>query len=152
MACVLQYISANRKWGELVIGILLLTHEDFGAAMIKSAELIAGTAERCESLGLHRGEDIGAFSIKVKAAIERLDAGQGVLVFSDLFGASPYNAAALASQQIESRFNCISGLNLAMLLLAMTMRASCDLEGLARECMDGGRDSIKELFLEMRKI
>ena len=39
-----------------MIGILLLTHENFGAAMLKSAELIVGGLEQVRAIGLNRGE------------------------------------------------------------------------------------------------
>ncbi len=135
--------------GDKMIGILLLTHEDFGAGMIKSAELIVGNVQHTLSLGLHRGDDIATFKLKVQTAIMELDEGGGVLVFVDLFGASPYNATAMASQNIKPKFRCITGLSFPMLLEALTMRGNYELVELTTHCMQVGVDGVKELFSEM---
>jgi len=136
-----------------MIGILLLTHEDFGKAMLKSAELIVGDLEGAVSVGLHRGDDIMAFSDRVAQAIDTLGREKdGVLVFVDLFGASPYNAAAMASQNTKAKFRCITGLSFPMLLEALTMRDGFSLDELALDCMKIGRESVKELFQELEKV
>ncbi|TCS79970.1 PTS sugar transporter subunit IIA [Pectinatus cerevisiiphilus] len=132
-----------------MVAVLLLTHEDFGKAMLKSAELVLGSVERVKTLGLHRGDDITEFCGKVKKEIEELNQNDGVLVFADLFGASPYNAAAIASSNVEAPYKCITGLSFPMLLEAITMRNSYDLEELTKHCMQSGKDGIKELFAEL---
>lgn len=136
-----------------MIGILVLTHEDFGGAMLQSAELIAGDLDRCQAVGLYRGDDIAAFGGKVKQAIEAMDDGDGVLVFADLFGASPYNATALASAELKRPFKCVAGFSFPMLLEAMTARRTrgLGLDELARQCMLAGREGIRELFSEMNE-
>ena len=135
-----------------MIGILLLTHENFGAAMLKSAELIVGGLEQVRAIGLNRGDDITVFSERVRDAIESMDTGDGVLVFVDLFGASPYNATALVSTGIEQKFRCVAGISFPMVLEALTMRESCPLNELTDNCMNAGKDGIKELFSEMNDL
>lgn len=134
-----------------MIGILLLTHENFGAAMLKSAELIMGRQEQCLAIGLNRGDDMGSFCEKVKEAIQCLDNGKGVLVFADLFGASPYNATAITSTAVENHFRCVTGFGLPMVLEALNMRGSCQLDELAIRCMEAGWSGVKELFEEIKK-
>lgn len=135
-----------------MIAVLLLTHEDFGAAMLKSAELIVGDVPKALSLGLNRGDDIAAFCERVQQLMQELDDGDGVLAFVDLFGASPYNAMAMASARIETKFRCISGLSFPMLLEALTMRGSYTLEELAAHCMNAGKTGVKELFAEIGSV
>ncbi|CUH97614.1 hypothetical protein P22_3746 [Propionispora sp. 2/2-37] len=135
-----------------MIGILLLTHEDFGAAMLKSASLIVGEVPGTLSVGLNRGDDIAMFCDLVQQTIEKIDEGDGVLVFVDLFGASPYNAMAMASARVKNKFRCISGLSFPMLLEALTMRASYNLDDLAVHCMNSGAEGVKELIAEMGRM
>jgi mannose PTS system EIIA component len=135
-----------------MISILLLTHEDFGKAMLKSAELIVGEFKQVVSIGLHRGDDITAFSQHIGETIENMGQEDGVLVFVDLFGASPYNATALASQNTKTTFRCITGLNFPMLIEAITMRKTLDLDALTDNCMETGKASVKELFGELKKL
>ncbi|MBB5335798.1 PTS sugar transporter subunit IIA [Pectinatus brassicae] len=140
------------KGDEKMIGILLLTHEDFGKAMLKSAELVLGSIENVKTLGLHRGDDIELFCDRVKKEIEALNQDDGVLVFADLFGASPYNAAAVASSKITVPYKCITGLSFPMLLEAITTRNGSDLDTLTKSCMIAGMMGIKELFEELSKV
>lgn len=133
-----------------MIGILLLTHEDFGSAMIKSSNLIVGEAKKLAAVGLNRGDDILDFRTRVKNKMIELDDGNGVLVFVDLFGASPYNTTAIISKDCEVEYKCISGLSFPMLLEALMMRDIHELFTLADICMQAGKNGIKELFTEMK--
>lgn len=148
-----MYIGVNEgERGGSMIGILLLTHENFGAAILKSAELIVGEPKQAQAIGLNRGDDIAAFSGKVKTAIQRLDGGDGVLVFVDLFGASPYNATALASANLQTKFRCIAGFSFPMVLEALTMRENSLLDELTAHCMAAGQNGMKELFEEIGRL
>ena len=134
-----------------MIGILVITHGNFAAEILKTAELIVGEQENALSLGLHYGDSIEEFSIKVRDTIVSLDNGEGVLVFVDLFGASPYNAAAFSASKIkDTKFRCITGVNLSMLLEALTTRDGCRLDDLTASCITSGSQGIKELFNEIK--
>ncbi|MBV4426151.1 PTS sugar transporter subunit IIA [Clostridium tyrobutyricum] len=134
-----------------MIGILVITHGDFAAEILKTAELIIGKQKRVISLGLHYGDSIEEFCVKVKDTIESLDEGQGVLVFADLFGASPYNSAAFSANKVKnSKFKCITGVNLPMLLEALTTRDGSNLDDLTESCIKSGNEGIKELFNQIK--
>jgi PTS system mannose-specific IIA component len=132
-----------------MIGILVVTHENFGEAALKTAQLILGKQENTLALGCYRGDSIEAFCEKVNAAIQTLDTGKGVLVFADLFGASPYNITAKASSTMSSKFRCIAGFSLPMIIEAFSMRDVYGLDELTDICMETGLKGIKELFKEI---
>lgn len=133
-----------------MIGMLLVTHGKFSEEILKSAELIVGKQEKILTLGLQHGDSIEELGDKVKESIKLLESGQGVLVLVDLFGGSPYNVVALNSNKIgNAKIRCISGVNLPMLLEAITMRESYELDDLTEHCMEGGAIGIKELFQEI---
>ena len=136
-----------------MIGVLVLTHGDFAQGLLSSVALIVGKPEKCESYGLYHGDDIEAFKEKVLGSINGLDDGDGVVVFSDLYCASPYNAAAISSKYLnESNYRSISGVNLPMLIEAISMRESMSLEELTNHIMKIGVDGIKEFFQEIKKV
>lgn len=133
-----------------MIGMLLVTHGKFSEEILKSAELIVGKQDKILTLGLQHGDSIEELGDKVKESIKLLESGQGVLVLVDLFGGSPYNVVALNSNKIgNAKIRCISGVNLPMLLEAITMRESYELDDLTEHCMEGGAIGIKELFQEI---
>src|ERR1700694_2910301 len=100
-----------------MIGILLLTHGDFAKGLLSSVELIMGKPEKFKCYGLYHGDSIEKFQENVLNSIKELDEGQGVLVVSDLYCASPYNAAAMGSKYLnENNYRSVSGVNLPMLV------------------------------------
>lgn len=133
-----------------MVGILVITHGDLARGFQDSVELIAGEYENFVTRGLYSGDNIDEFSEKVLEDIINLDKGKGVLVFSDLFCASPYNAAALNSKKLtEHKYRLVSGVSLPMLLEAITKREDMDLDELTRHAMDCGKQGIKEFFMEI---
>jgi len=68
-----------------------------------------------------------------------VDNGKGVLVLTDIFGASPAN---LAGKLLEpGRIECLTGVNLPMLLRALTYREK-GMDILLQRARDGGRDGV----------
>ncbi|MBW6411447.1 PTS sugar transporter subunit IIA [Clostridium weizhouense] len=136
-----------------MVGILLVTHGKFSEEILKSAELIVGKQEKILTLGLQHGDSVEMLGYKVKESIETLEDGDGVLVLVDLMGGSPYNVVALNSGKLlDIKFRCITGINLPMLLEAITMREIYELDDLANHCIETGLTGIKELFKEMKLL
>lgn len=115
------------------VGLLLVTHGRIGAAMLDEAREILGealdnvcvlTAAQCTSRqAMHE-------------AIAKADHGDGVLVITDLGGASPANTALKAAN--GHRVAVVTGLNLPMLIRAWNYRQK-DLDDLARCTVEGAR-------------
>jgi PTS system ascorbate-specific IIA component len=100
----------------MAVGILLLTHEGIGTAMKQVAErLLAPAPLRIEVFEVpFDGEPDGLLPL-ASAALRRADSGDGVLVLTDLYGASPANIGTRLSK-LGSRVRRVSALNLPMLL------------------------------------
>lgn len=126
-----------------MIGILLVTHGNFGTELIKSAELIIGQQANVKSLSLHHGDDVDKLKSDVRKAIMEMDEGQGVLVLTDLFGGSPANACAANMKDLN--FESLTGVNLPMLLEAMCSRKNNDLAKTAELCCMAGLEGIKDI-------
>jgi PTS system ascorbate-specific IIA component len=67
--------------------------------------------------------------------IKRLDTGSGVMIFSDIYGASPCNLAGRLLK--PGRVEGIAGVNLPMLVRALTYRTR-DLETMVKRAVSGG--------------
>lgn len=133
-------------------GILLISHGMMAEGMKDSVTLIMGVADGLETASLVAGQDFDAFKAGVVSKIETLDEGDGVLVFVDLFGASPYNAAmfsvpALAEQGHAIRI--ITGMNLPMVMESFALRDTMPLEQLAQSIVASGRETITDPVSEM---
>ncbi|MGD2128408.1 MAG: PTS sugar transporter subunit IIA [Lysobacterales bacterium] len=123
------------------VGIVLVTHGSTGSDLIESAEFILG--QRMESVRVvpfNQSESHCAGIGEVREAIESAGDGDGVLVLTDLFGASPCN---LVADQLEHyQAVMVTGLNLAMLMSVWNYRDQ-PLGALARKAVDSGRRSMK---------
>ena len=135
-----------------MIGILVVTHGKFAHEIVKSGELIIGPQCDYKTLGLLQGDSIDKFKGDVEKAIKTLNHGDGVLVFVDFYGGSPFNAAALGMHKLSNDINleCIIGVNLPMILEAFLSRESYNLQDLKKYCLEIGVDSIKDLKEEMK--
>lgn len=134
-----------------MIGILVVTHGSFGRELIKSTEVIIGHQENTYALGLNEGDGIDEFKEKVAEEIKKLDGGDGVLVFADLFGGSPFNVTAINISNNEKGmgFECVTGVNSPMLIDAFTMRNSLKIAELKNQCMESGKLGIKDMRSEI---
>lgn len=99
------------------VGILLLTHPGVGSSLLHTATRILGEtvlATRC--LEVPAGSDVQAAVSTATGLLEHLDDGDGVLILTDIYGATPSNiACALHSR---GGISVVSGLNLPMLIRA----------------------------------
>lgn len=137
-----------------MIGILVVTHGDFGKQLVKSAELILGSQSHYETLGLFHGDNIDQFGQRIMEKIKSLDDGDGVLAFVDLYGGSPFNAITLNFKKLTAKYKlqCITGVNLPMILEAFSSRQFCQIEELKKCCLDVGKKGIKDITEQLNSI
>jgi len=132
-----------------MINILVVTHGNFGNELIKSAEMIAGKQENIEALGLFVEDDFDMFKSKVKNKIKELENEEGVLVLTDMFGGTPSNASFANLNNLD--FECVTGLNLPMMLEVLINRDIKTLKELVNIAVDVKKNSIfnlREIVLE----
>lgn len=136
-----------------MVGILIATHGEFAAGILNAAELIIGKQEKCKVLSLYHGDDITGFGESICNGVMELDDGEGVLILTDLFSASPANQVVLNYPQLrEYKFKAITGVNLPMLLEAIGKRmVKENLDSIAEAAILSGRNGIKDLIDELRR-
>ena len=101
------------------VGVLLITHESIGSALIAVAtQLMTVLPLRMEALEVSFEGDPEKLLPQASAAMRRVDDGDGVLVLTDLYGATPSNLAARLAR-LGTPVRRVSGLNLPMLLRVM---------------------------------
>ncbi|HQD08004.1 MAG TPA: PTS sugar transporter subunit IIA [Coprothermobacter proteolyticus] len=127
--------------------MLIVTHGRLGEGLLDAMQMIAGPQEKVDFVSLKEGDSIDELKERILSAVKMLDDGSGVLVFVDMFGASPSNAAAyLLNENVE----VITGVNLPMLLEIVSFRESSSLQELSANAMTAGVESIKNLTQLLR--
>ena len=123
-----------------MIGILLVSHGAFGESLIHCASHVLGKRPLyVRQLGVTVHDDPDEILPTAEDLIRFLDQGQGVLVMTDIFGATPSNIAMrlLKPGQVEG----IAGVNLPMLIRALTYRDE-PLEAVVAKALSGGSEGV----------
>lgn len=123
----------------MAVGILLITHQGIGAPLIAVAtQLLRQLPLRAEAFEVPFDGDPDALLPQASAALRRVDGGDGVLVLTDLYGATPSNLAAKAAR-LGTPVRRVSGLSLPMLLRVMNY-ADLELDELPAIAAAGARN------------
>tara|TARA_B100000029_G_C17597020_1_gene964523 strand:+ start:737 stop:1147 length:411 start_codon:yes stop_codon:yes gene_type:complete len=122
------------------VGLLLLTHNDIGAQLLLAAKSVYGSIPtRVEILSVDQYDNPADVTNLAKQYIKVLDEGKGVLVLTDVYGATPNNIANNFSKNIN--VSIVSGINLPMLLNVFNY-PNCSLKEMTKKAIDGGIKSI----------
>ena len=79
----------------MAVGILLITHKGIGTALVAVAtRLLDVLPLRVEALEVPFDGDPDVLLPQASAALRKVDGGDGVLLLTDLYGATPSNLAA----------------------------------------------------------
>jgi mannose PTS system EIIA component len=125
----------------MAVGILLLAHEGAAAHYAPLVRrLIGREALRIEHFELAFDLPLDAALPLASAALRRADSGDGVLILTDLYGASPSNLAARLAQ-LGTPARRVAGLSLPMLLRVCNY-ADQPLDELALTAVSGGKTGV----------
>ena len=129
------------------LGVVVVTHGQLATELVNSAEMIVGDLPHFAAVSIGWHDDVDRAREEIGRAIERVqastgppgDAPAGVLVLSDMFGGTPAN---LAVTFVSPHVEVITGVNLPMLIKLARPQPDTDLQALAREMRDHGRNAI----------
>ncbi len=123
-----------------MIGVLLISHGAIGETLLASAEAILGAKQaRVATLGVSRSDDPDKVLARARQLAAQLDDGAGLLVLTDMFGATPCNVAArlLADGRVEG----VSGVSLPMLVRVLSARNG-SLPAAVQRALSGGAEGV----------
>ncbi len=124
-----------------MIGILVVTHAGLGSSLIETAEFIFGKQlDNIASVSINIQEDPERLRKKIKSGISKVRTDTGVIILTDMFGGTPSNLSYSFLE--EGRVEVISGVNLPILLKAITARKKMDMGQLTDSLVEHGKKSI----------
>ena len=125
----------------MAVGVLLITHPGIGPSLLAVATALLRTLPlRTEAFEVPFDGDPEALLPQASAALRRVDGGEGVLVLTDVYGASPSNLAARLAR-LGTPLRRVSALNLPMLLRVMNY-AELGLDELPAVAAAGARNGV----------
>jgi mannose PTS system EIIA component len=123
-----------------MIGILLITHGELGKSLIECATHILGDKPAfLEALTSENDCAQEKIFSDISEKIKFLDQGKGVLILTDIFGATPCNIITKIIQ--PGKVDAIAGVNLSMLIRSINYRHE-PFEALIAKAIQGAIDGI----------
>ena len=126
-----------------MIGILLVTHGKIGESLIDcAAHILDNYPISVESLSINSNNDLHKYSDIIAKKIKNLESGHGVLIMTDIYGATPCN---LLNKFIEEdKVEVVTGINLPMLIKAISDRKD-NINTLINDSIECAKKNIKKL-------
>ena len=123
-----------------MIGLFLITHGSLGESLVQCAcHVLNKRPPQIVQLGVSGQDDpLDALPL-ARDMMKLVDSGRGVLLLTDIFGATPSNIALKLLE--PGRVDGVAGASLPMLLRALNYREK-DMETLVTKTVAGGRDGV----------
>jgi len=129
-----------------MIGILIIAHDSLGESLVRAVTHVLGSRpEQFEVLSVAATDDPLTLLPAARELVRRLDTGAGVLVFSDIYGASPCNLAGKLMK--PGRVEGLAGVNLPMLVRAITYRTR-GLDTMVKKAVSGGCEGVMHMEVD----
>ena len=127
-----------------MIGLFLITHGSLGESLIQCAcHVLNKRPVQIVQLGMAAQDDpLDALPL-ARELMTLVDKGEGVLILTDIYGATPANVAMKLLE--PGRIEGVAGVNLPMLLRALTYREK-GMETLLTKTVGGGRDGVLNML------
>ena len=123
-----------------MISILLITHGELGKSLIECATHVLGDKPLfLESLSIENDCTHESMFKQISEKINLLDQGDGVLILTDIFGATPCNIITKIIK--PGKVSAIAGVNLSMLIRTISYRNE-SFDSLIIKAIQGAQDGI----------
>ena len=108
-----------------MIGLVLVSHGRLAEELRAAMEHVVGTQRGVATISIHAEDDVEQRRQEIRRRIEQVDAGDGVIILTDMFGGTPSNLAI--SMMDRPGVEVIAGVNLPMLVKLAKVRSSQNL-------------------------
>ena len=124
-----------------MIGVVIASHGELAAALLDTARLVVEMSCPVATVSIGPDDNSATYKAKLLEALEGLDAEDGVLVLTDMFGGTPSNVGLTLHE--PGSVEVLTGVNLPMLVKALQIASKgTPLHACASLVKTSGRDSI----------
>ncbi|MDR0233729.1 MAG: PTS fructose transporter subunit IIA [Zoogloeaceae bacterium] len=130
-----------------MIGILLITHGTLGESLVQNVcHVLNKRPPLLAQFGVAAQDDPLMVLPFARHMLAEVDDGDGVLVMTDIYGATPANVAIKLLE--PGRVEGVAGVSLPMLLRALTYREA-GMETLVVKALSGARDGALNMLKDV---
>ncbi|HVN95852.1 MAG TPA: PTS sugar transporter subunit IIA [Syntrophorhabdaceae bacterium] len=121
-------------------GLIVVAHFNLAKEMVAATELIVGKQKQFEAVDVFPDANVDTLKEKIVQSLKKTDAGDGVIILTDMFGGTPSNISLsfLEAGKVE----VVAGVNLPMLIKLVTLREEKTLDELAAFITQYGQRNI----------
>lgn len=132
-----------------MIGLVLTGHGQFSVGVGQALEMIAGKQEALKVVPFLENDTMDSLENKLRNSIRELqEETEGIVVFADLLGGSPFKAAMLATVEYEN-VEVVVGANLPMLIeIAMLREFASNAQDVVTQSLLAGKESIRQVSIQ----
>jgi mannose PTS system EIIA component len=123
-----------------MIGLVLVTHGRLAVEFVTAMEHVVGAQTAIEPICIGPDDDMEARRADIASAVDRVEAGCGVILLTDLFGGTPSNLAI--SLMVPGKIEVIAGINLPMLIRLESARRKMSVVDAVAAAREAGRKYI----------
>ena len=123
-----------------MIGMVLVTHGRLAAEFVAALEHVVGPQRNIAAVCIGAEDDMEKRRQDILHSISEVDAGDGVVLLTDMFGGTPSNLAI--SVMDKAKVEVIAGINLPMLIKLASLRQTETLANAVRGAQEAGRKYI----------
>ena len=125
-----------------MIGLLVTGHANFGTGITSSVNLIAGEQEAYKAVDFLPTYSTEDLTREITKALDELKDGEGVIIFTDLMGGTPFNVSAQIGHGKEN-IRIVAGTNLPMLVeIVMSRKFMDNLDELVDSVLETGKEQV----------
>ena len=129
-----------------MIGILIVAHGTLSDSLIGAVTHVLGSRPpQFEGMRVAAADDPLLLLPRPRELVTELDSGDGVVIFSDIYGATPCNLAIKLLQ--PGRIEGVAGVNLPMLVRAFTYRGK-GMDTMIKKAISGGCDGVLHVAVD----
>ncbi len=124
-----------------MVGALVVTHGNLARELVSAAKKIVGEASHLQAVAIDWDDDVNAARETIQSALQQVDGGGGVLIFTDMFGGTPTNISLTFLE--PGRVEIVTDINLPMLIKFLNLRDETDLRTVVERILEKGQRSIQ---------
>ena len=122
------------------IGIVIVTHGNLGAELLKVLEHVVGYQEKIEVVSIGPEDDMEETRLNILKSVNDVNCGKGAIVLTDMFGGTPSNLAISIME--GSNIDVIAGINLPMLVKLASVRSTLTFAEAVDQAKEAGQKYI----------
>lgn len=123
-----------------MVGAVIVCHGTLAESLLNTAVTITGNIENIVSMTVASDSGVDEIRGSIISAIDLVDSGDGVVIFTDMLGGTPTNISLTLME--EKNVEVVAGVNLPLLIKFTSLRKNRNFKDVIEELKNYGSGTI----------